>query len=73
MFSSSPPYADLIFQDATTQLQVIPEEKRWFSDYLGKDFMRAKRLVDCYAGSSQTIASVSLIICMILTLFYTES
>lgn len=74
MFSSSPPYADLIFQDATTQLQVIPEEKRWFSDYLGKDFMRAKRLVDCYAGSSQIIASMSLIISMILlTLFYTES
>ncbi|CAG9831580.1 unnamed protein product [Diabrotica balteata] len=51
MFSSPPPYADLIFQDATTQLKIIPPNKRHYSDYLGSDFMRARRIVDCHAGS----------------------
>lgn len=51
MFSSSPPFADLIFQDATRQLQVIKPELRWYSDYLGPDFMRARRVVDCHADA----------------------
>lgn len=50
MFSSPPPYTDLIFQDAAQLLKVIPPEKRHYSKYLGKDFMRARRIVDCYAG-----------------------
>lgn len=62
MFYSQPPYADLIFQDATTQLQVVPPELRWYSDYLGKDFMRAKRIVDCYAGSNQIKAPFILLV-----------
>ncbi|KAL3268954.1 hypothetical protein HHI36_008040 [Cryptolaemus montrouzieri] len=57
MFSSEPPYADLIFQDATTQLKVIEPEKRFFSAYLGSDFMRARRIVDCHAASSSVSAS----------------
>ncbi|CAL7939253.1 unnamed protein product [Xylocopa violacea] len=52
MFYSQPPYSDLIFQDATQQLVVIPPEKREFSAYLGPDFMRARRIVDCKAGAS---------------------
>ncbi|XP_060530062.1 transferrin 2 isoform X3 [Cylas formicarius] len=50
MFTSPPPYSDLIFQDATTQLEVIDPSKRYYSTYLGKDFMRARRIVDCHAG-----------------------
>lgn len=52
MFYSPAPYHDLIFQDATRQLQVIEPKDRWYSDYLGSDFMRAKRITDCDAGAS---------------------
>ncbi|KAF7405689.1 hypothetical protein HZH68_005058 [Vespula germanica] len=52
MFYSVPPYSDLIFQDATQQLIIIPPEKRQFSAYLGPDFMRARRIVDCNAGAA---------------------
>ncbi|XP_050449734.1 melanotransferrin [Cataglyphis hispanica] len=52
MYYSPPPYSDLIFQDATQQLIVIPPEKREYSTYLGPDFMRARRIVDCNAGAS---------------------
>ncbi|XP_012281642.1 melanotransferrin isoform X2 [Orussus abietinus] len=52
MFSSVPPYSDLIFQDATQQLIVIPPENRYFSAYVGPDFMRARRVVDCNAGAA---------------------
>ncbi|XP_024941714.1 melanotransferrin isoform X2 [Cephus cinctus] len=54
MFYSFPPHSDLIFQDAAQQLHVIPPEKREFSAYLGPDFMRAKRIVDCAACASAT-------------------
>ncbi|KAH0552126.1 melanotransferrin [Cotesia glomerata] len=58
MFSSTPPYTDLIFQDATQQLVIIPEDMREYSRYLGPDFMRAKRIVDCAAGASATEFSI---------------
>ena len=58
MFYSTPPYSDLIFQDATQQLVVIPKEKREFSAYLGPDFMRARRIVDCSAGASSIAYSL---------------
>lgn len=51
MFNSQPPFTDLIFQDATTQLLVIPPEERQYGRYLGSDYMRARRIVDCHAGS----------------------
>uniref|UniRef100_A0A336LQ04 CSON000095 protein n=1 Tax=Culicoides sonorensis TaxID=179676 RepID=A0A336LQ04_CULSO len=51
MFYSPDPYHDLIFQDATRQLQVIDKRERYFSDYVGPDFMRAKRITDCHAGA----------------------
>nr|XP_018896656.1 PREDICTED: melanotransferrin [Bemisia tabaci] len=58
MFYSTPPYSDLIFQDAAQQLEIIPPELRWYSDYLGPDFMRARRIVDCHAGASQSAPSL---------------
>lgn len=58
MFSSAPPYADLIFSDATQQLMVIEPRERYYSTYLGKDFMRARRIVDCHAGGDPLRASV---------------
>ena len=70
MFSSTPPYSDLIFQDATQQMVVIPKEKRDFSAYLGPDFMRARRIVDCNAGAlaieNSLLGSLAMVI---LTLF----
>lgn len=52
MFYSPPPYHDLIFQDATRKLQVVDPKLRWYDDYLGADFMRAKRITDCHAGAT---------------------
>ncbi|XP_060828593.1 transferrin 2 [Bombus pascuorum] len=66
MFYSQPPYSDLIFQDATQQLVVIPPEKREFSAYLGPDFMRARRIVDCNAGASAIEHSIIATIAMII-------
>ncbi|XP_065201905.1 transferrin 2-like [Planococcus citri] len=52
MFMSPSPYSDLIFQDATQQLRVIESTYRSYDKYLGSDFMRAKRIVDCRASGS---------------------
>lgn len=52
MFYSTPPYTDLIFQDATTQLRIVPPHERYYASYVGKDFLRARRIVDCKAGST---------------------
>uniref|UniRef100_A0A1B6EA49 Transferrin-like domain-containing protein n=1 Tax=Clastoptera arizonana TaxID=38151 RepID=A0A1B6EA49_9HEMI len=60
MFYSNPPYADLIFQDAAQQLMVLDSQYRYYSSYLGKDFMRARRIVDCHAGKDVNYASLSL-------------
>lgn len=57
LFYSTPPYTDLIFQDAAQQLVVVPKEKREFSAYLGPDFMKAKRITDCTAGASKPLAT----------------
>ncbi|KAB0795605.1 hypothetical protein PPYR_12444 [Photinus pyralis] len=53
MFSSPPPFTDLIFQDATQQLKVIEPNERYYSTYLGPDYMRARRIVDCRSTSSK--------------------
>lgn len=57
MFSSPAPYSDLIFQDATTQLKVIEPEQRNYGNYLGGDFLRARRIVDCHAGAATLLMS----------------
>lgn len=62
MFVSASPYADLIFQDAAQQLRVIEQENRYYDKYLGPDFMRARRIVDCYAKASITTLSLNLIL-----------
>lgn len=66
MFYSNPPYSDLIFQDATQQLVSVPVEKRQFSAYLGPDFMRARRIVDCFAGASAIQYSIASTLAMVL-------
>ncbi|XP_018571582.1 melanotransferrin [Anoplophora glabripennis] len=58
MFYSKPPYSDLIFQDATTRLKIIDPDKRSYDRYLGGDFLRARRIVDCHAGATSTGASI---------------
>lgn len=64
MFYSLPPYHDLIFQDATRQLQMIPPNMRRYDLYLGGDFMRAKRITDCDSGAQRSSIeqSMSLIV-----------
>lgn len=69
MYYSPSPYSDLIFQDATQQLIVIPPEKREYSAYLGSDFMRARRIVDCNAGASTLSYSLLATIIMIVFTF----
>ncbi|PSN53016.1 Melanotransferrin [Blattella germanica] len=58
MFYSPPPYSDLIFQDAAQQLKVIEPEERSYGAYLGKDFLRARRVVDCHASGPSLEASL---------------
>ncbi|XP_072759417.1 transferrin 2 [Anoplolepis gracilipes] len=69
MYYSASPYSDLIFQDATQQLKVIEPEKREYSAYLGPDFMRARRIVDCNAGASAISYSLFATIVMIVFTF----
>ncbi|XP_016660805.1 melanotransferrin-like [Acyrthosiphon pisum] len=52
MFKSPEPYSDLIFQDATRQLASINSSLRHYSEWLGENFMLARRLVDCRAPGS---------------------
>lgn len=69
MFYSPAPYHDLIFQDSTRQLQVIEPKDRWYSDYLGPDFMRAKRITDCEAGATSLTISLLLTSTFLLSTF----
>lgn len=69
MYYSAAPYSDLIFQDATQRLVIVPPEKREYSAYLGKDFMRARRVVDCRASASAISYSVFATIVMIIFTF----
>lgn len=68
MFTSPEPYSDLIFQDATQQLTPIDSSLRHYSEWLGQNFMRARRIVDCRAAGNITLP-ISLIT-MLLTILY---
>jgi melanoma-associated antigen p97 len=69
MFFSPPPYHDLIFQDATRQLRVVEPSKRHYAAYVGKDFMRARRITDCDAGANSiTVNSLLLTVVVGLVL-----
>ncbi|XP_046384399.1 melanotransferrin [Ischnura elegans] len=61
LFYSAPPYSDLIFQDATLQLHVLEKSKQNYRSYLGRNFLRARALVDCYAGAWASSASLLLV------------
>lgn len=52
MFTSPEPFSDLIFQDATQQLASIDSSLRFYDKWLGPNFMRARRLVDCRAAAT---------------------
>jgi melanoma-associated antigen p97 len=67
MFYSPQPYHDLIFQDATRQLRLIPKNIRRWDLYLGSDFLRARRITDCDSGSNKlTFTSVVLVLAISL-------
>lgn len=68
MFISEPPYADLIFQDATNQLVVLPPEKRDYTQYLDKEFLKAYTLVDCHSAADMTTPTLSLISLLVVAL-----
>lgn len=70
MFYSIPPYHDLIFQDATRQLQMIPADKQRYDLYLGGDFMRARRITDCESGAGRSKFSViGMIVAIVLYVY----
>jgi len=62
MYYSPPPHSDLIFQDAAQQLQVIDPAYRSYGRYLGKDFLRARRVVDCDAGAAILKLSIAVVV-----------
>lgn len=57
---------DLIFQDATSSLVSIPDAKRNFIQYLGPEFMRAIRNVDCASFGHSLVAPIHLLIISIV-------
>lgn len=70
MFYSVPPYHDLIFQDATRQLQMIPSDKRRYDLYLGSDFMRARRITDCESeAGSLKFSFVGVLVTFVLCVY----
>lgn len=70
MFISQPPYADLIFQDATQQLIVLPEEERDYTKYLDREFLKAYEVVECRSAANG-IQSLSLaLLAMVVIMHY---
>lgn len=64
MFFSPPPYHDLIFQDSTRELRVLPASQRRYDAYVGPDFMRARRITDCNSGVESLHSNIILKICI---------
>jgi len=63
MFTSpSSSWPDLIFQDATSQLQPVPESDRNYVPYLGHDFLKSMKIVDC-SVSTRPGVQMSLVFC----------
>ncbi|KAJ1525243.1 hypothetical protein ONE63_010068 [Megalurothrips usitatus] len=74
LFYSQPPHSDLIFQDATQQLLVLNYSQRHYANYLGKDFLRARRIVDCHAGAkSLTSGAIAIILSTAIALIMSHS
>ena len=59
MFQSHQPYADLIFQDATQQLVVLPKEERHYTKYLDEEFLKAYTVVECDSGAFSTLTATT--------------
>lgn len=70
MFTSPEPYSDLIFQDATQQLAPIDSSLRRYYLWLGENFMRARRLVDCRAAGSKLLPIG--IVTLLISVLYTQ-
>jgi melanoma-associated antigen p97 len=68
LYKSEPPFNDVIFQDATQKLQVVPPEERHYHQYLGPEFLRARQLVDCRAGGVSVRPAVSSLVVSFLLL-----
>ena len=71
MFYSDPPYADLIFQDATQQLIELPEMERHYTKYLDPEFLKAYEVVECRSTGNRVIfakLNVVMVVISILTL-----
>jgi len=71
MFTSPEPYSDLIFQDATQQLASIDSSLRHYSEWLGENFMLARRLVDCRASGTKSLPLG--VITLLLSVFCTHA
>lgn len=69
LFTSDRPYNDVIFQDATQKLEIVPPNQRHYQKYLGPEFLRARQLVDCRAGAATVQSTIS----MTLTLLFIVS
>ena len=69
MFYSQPPYADLIFQDATQQLIVLPEEERDYTKYLDREFLKAYEVVECRSGSERLLIGLNVIVMLMISYF----
>ena len=67
MFYSEPPYADLIFQDATQQLKVLEPWERHYTTYLDKEFLKAYSIVDCRSKASYA-KSISILVAVATTI-----
>ncbi|XP_015924816.1 transferrin 2 [Parasteatoda tepidariorum] len=62
MFVSEDDYSDLIFQDATQQLKRVPDEKRDYKLYLGREFLLEMTIVDCTAAAGNVMSSIFIIL-----------
>ena len=71
MFYSQPPYADLIFQDATQQLVVIPKAEQRYDRYLDTEFLKAYTAVECRSGSSPLKSAMTISLVSTLAVYKT--
>nr|CAH0103781.1 unnamed protein product [Daphnia galeata] len=69
LFTSDPPYNDVIFQDATQKLQIVPPSQRHYHKYLGPEFLRARQLVDCQAGATSLKSSIAAALTIVVFVF----
>ena len=70
MFYSEEPTADLIFQDATQKLIVLPEEQRTYDRYLDKDFLKAYTTVECRSGAARIWAGLAAAVVALFTVAF---